>query len=111
MDTADGRAAETNQRLSPPRIIILSHLCLGLLSSFHMSAKMTAKTSKCASPIFATPAKRQLLSPIQAHPGQLLYPGKWGIVEVRPGSTAQSCGQKKGDGTECIGQPKVTGSL
>jgi len=44
---------------------------------------------------------------------QSLCPGERGFVVVRPGSSAQSYKQKKGDGAECIGQPKITqrGSL
>lgn len=60
----EGGAVGTNQRLSSSRTLSVSHLCLYLLSSFHMPAKMTTKSSKYASPIFITLVERQLFSPI-----------------------------------------------
>lgn len=51
------------QSLSSSRTLSVSRLCLYMLSSFHMPAKTTTKSSKYASSIFVTLVERQLFSP------------------------------------------------
>lgn len=101
----EGRDVGVNQGLDISRVLPMSHLFLSLSSYFHMSAKMTH--SSLPTPVETTSPTTGLLW------DQSLCPGERGSVVVRPGSSAQSCAQKKGDGAKCAGQPKKTrrGSL